>query len=55
MNPFGWPNKVWQPGTIHSGKQLWYSTIVTKADRERRQEYEDRYYRRQDDELEKRR
>ena len=45
-----WPNKVWEPGIITpEGKQLWYSRIVTKADRTRRLEYEDRYRQREID------
>ena len=43
-----WPNKVWEPGEISSkGKQLWYSRIVTKEDRLRRQQYEADYLKRQ--------
>ncbi len=52
MNPLGWPNKVWQPGIItSSGKQLWFSSIVTAEDRKRRQEYEDRFYEREAERL----
>lgn len=44
-----WPKKVWEPGRIaSSGKQLWYSRIVTKDDRVRRQEYEDHYREREE-------
>jgi len=44
-----WPNKVWEPGTItSSGKQLWFSRIVTAEDRKRRSEYEDRYWEREE-------
>jgi len=43
-----WPSKVWEPGIITpEGKQLWYSRIVTKADRQRRQDYDDRYQERE--------
>ena len=55
MNPLGWPNKVWEPGIItSSGKQLWFSRIVTAEDRKRRQDYEARYYERESKRLEKR-
>lgn len=44
-----WPNKVWEPGRINSsGKQLWYSRIVTAEDKKRRQDYEDRYREREE-------
>jgi len=51
-----WPTKVWEPGEIDKdGKQLWYSRIVTKADRQRRLAYEDNYKRREDERLASRR
>lgn len=44
-----WPNKVWEPGIIdQNGKQLWYSRIVTAADKARRQEYDDKYQAREE-------
>ena len=45
-----WPNKVWEPGIIaKSGKQLWYSRIVTPEDRARRAEYDSRYMERKEE------
>ena len=50
-----WPNKVWEPGIItSSGKQLWFSRIVTAEDRKRRQDYESRYNEREVKRLEER-
>ena len=47
---FGWPTKVWEMGDVdENDKQLWYSTIPTKEDRQRRIDYQIRYLERQED------
>lgn len=46
MNYLTFPSRVWEPGEVVNGKQLWYSRSPTRDDWKRRRDLEMSFLRR---------